>query len=54
MQINEILWILEILFFINYFSRFPKDPNALGIDRQFLWGDSLLISPVVEQVCRRG
>lgn len=29
--------------------RFPADPNSQTIDRQFLWGSSLLISPVLEQ-----
>lgn len=29
--------------------RFPTDPNCQTIDRQFLWGSSLLISPVLEQ-----
>uniref|UniRef100_A0A3Q3GLH0 Alpha glucosidase n=1 Tax=Labrus bergylta TaxID=56723 RepID=A0A3Q3GLH0_9LABR len=28
---------------------FPSDPNSQTIDRQFLWGSSLLISPVLEQ-----
>lgn len=28
---------------------FPTDDVALGIDRQFLWGRSLLISPILEQ-----
>uniref|UniRef100_A0A3B5ANW4 Glucosidase alpha, acid n=1 Tax=Stegastes partitus TaxID=144197 RepID=A0A3B5ANW4_9TELE len=27
---------------------FPTDPNCQTIDRQFLWGSSLLISPVLE------
>lgn len=29
--------------------RFPSDPNCQTIDQQFLWGNSLLISPVLEQ-----
>ncbi|XP_056143796.1 lysosomal alpha-glucosidase [Lampris incognitus] len=29
--------------------RFPTDPNCQTIDRQFLWGSSLLVSPVLEQ-----
>lgn len=28
--------------------RFPSDPNSVTIDRQFLWGSSLLVSPVLE------
>ncbi|XP_076463036.1 putative maltase-glucoamylase 2 [Babylonia areolata] len=28
---------------------FPTDKSALGIDRQFLWGPTLLISPILEQ-----
>ncbi|XP_073350989.1 lysosomal alpha-glucosidase [Pagrus major] len=31
------------------FMEFPTDPNSQTIDRQFLWGSSLLISPVLEQ-----
>ncbi|KAI5097402.1 lysosomal alpha-glucosidase isoform X1, partial [Silurus meridionalis] len=30
------------------FFEFPSDPNCVTIDRQFLWGSSLLISPVLE------
>jgi len=28
---------------------FPTDPRASGIDRQFMWGSSLLISPVLDK-----
>uniref|UniRef100_A0AAX7W087 Lysosomal alpha-glucosidase n=1 Tax=Astatotilapia calliptera TaxID=8154 RepID=A0AAX7W087_ASTCA len=31
------------------FMEFPNDPNSRTIDKQFLWGSSLLISPVLEQ-----
>ncbi|KAL1277698.1 hypothetical protein QQF64_024371 [Cirrhinus molitorella] len=31
------------------FLEFPTDPNCQAIDRQFLWGSSLLISPVLEE-----
>ncbi|XP_048847390.1 lysosomal alpha-glucosidase [Brienomyrus brachyistius] len=31
------------------FLEFPSDPNCHTIDRQFLWGNSLLISPVLDQ-----
>ncbi|KAM9393037.1 lysosomal alpha-glucosidase [Pholidichthys leucotaenia] len=31
------------------FIEFPSDPNCQDIDKQFLWGSSLLISPVLEQ-----
>ncbi|XP_041862575.1 lysosomal alpha-glucosidase isoform X2 [Melanotaenia boesemani] len=31
------------------FLEFPTDPYCQTIDRQFLWGSSLLISPVLEQ-----
>uniref|UniRef100_A0A8C6TG08 Lysosomal alpha-glucosidase n=1 Tax=Neogobius melanostomus TaxID=47308 RepID=A0A8C6TG08_9GOBI len=31
------------------FVEFPSDPNCQAIDRQFLWGSALLISPVLEQ-----
>lgn len=31
------------------FLEFPSDPNCQAIDRQFLWGSALLISPVLEQ-----
>uniref|UniRef100_A0A3B4D1H3 Lysosomal alpha-glucosidase n=1 Tax=Pygocentrus nattereri TaxID=42514 RepID=A0A3B4D1H3_PYGNA len=31
------------------FLEFPSDPNCQTIDKQFLWGSSLLISPVLEE-----
>uniref|UniRef100_A0A673W168 Alpha glucosidase n=1 Tax=Salmo trutta TaxID=8032 RepID=A0A673W168_SALTR len=31
------------------FLQFPSDPNCQTIDRQFLWGSSLLVRPVLEQ-----
>ncbi|XP_057673106.1 lysosomal alpha-glucosidase isoform X1 [Corythoichthys intestinalis] len=31
------------------FMEFPADPQCRVIDRQFLWGSSLLISPVLEE-----
>ncbi|XP_034750914.1 lysosomal alpha-glucosidase [Etheostoma cragini] len=31
------------------FMEFPTDPKCQTIDKQFLWGSSLLISPVLEQ-----
>eukprot|EP00794_Sanderia_malayensis_P012061 gene12061-13304_t len=31
------------------FFNFPKDPNTVDIDQQFMWGHALLISPVLKQ-----
>lgn len=31
------------------FHVFPDDPTAFDVDRQFMWGESLLITPVLEQ-----
>ncbi|XP_063312339.1 lysosomal alpha-glucosidase isoform X3 [Pelobates fuscus] len=31
------------------FMEFPSDPNTWTIDRQFLWGEALLITPVLEE-----
>ncbi|KAH8919533.1 glycoside hydrolase family 31 protein [Atractiella rhizophila] len=31
------------------FFAYPNDTNTYGIDLQFLWGDSILISPVTEE-----
>ncbi|KAM4663585.1 lysosomal alpha-glucosidase [Discoglossus pictus] len=31
------------------FIEFPSDPNTWTIDRQFLWGPALLITPVLDQ-----
>ncbi|XP_068119695.1 lysosomal alpha-glucosidase-like [Hyperolius riggenbachi] len=31
------------------FLEFPSDPNTWTIDRQLLWGEALLITPVLEQ-----
>lgn len=33
---------------LNIEKRFPTDPRTADIDRQFMWGSSLLISPVLE------
>lgn len=33
-----------------FIDRFADDKNTWEIDRQFLWGPSLLISPVLEEV----
>lgn len=41
--------IIFYLFPLSVPLRFPTDPNSQTIDRQFLWGSSLLISPVLEQ-----
>ncbi|KAG8446519.1 hypothetical protein GDO86_014104 [Hymenochirus boettgeri] len=30
------------------FIEFPSDPNTWTIDRQFLWGEALLITPILE------
>jgi alpha-glucosidase (family GH31 glycosyl hydrolase) len=37
---------------LKFRSRFPKDPRAREIDRQFMWGSYLLISPVLEKNAR--
>ena len=29
-------------------DRFPKDVGTYGIDKQFLWGKSLLVTPVLD------
>lgn len=29
-------------------NRFPKDVRTYGIDKQFLWGKSLLVTPVLD------
>lgn len=29
-------------------DRFPKDIKTYGIDKQFLWGKSLLVTPVLD------
>jgi alpha-glucosidase (family GH31 glycosyl hydrolase) len=33
-------------------QEFPKDPRALDIDEQLMWGSCLLISPVLKQNAR--
>lgn len=30
------------------FKRFPKDVRTYGIDKQFLWGKNLLVTPVLD------
>lgn len=32
--------------------RFPKDKNTLEVDRAFLWGSSLYIIPVTEDISK--
>lgn len=34
-------------------SRFPSDSQTYAIDKQFLLGPALLITPVLTQVCAR-
>lgn len=33
---------------IDFTLRFPKDVKTYGIDKQFLWGRSLLVTPVLD------
>ena len=30
-------------------DEFPRDSNTWNLDRQFLWGSSLMVSPVLDQ-----
>ena len=32
------------------FFEFPKDPTTFFLDQQFMWGDSILIVPVLDEV----
>lgn len=48
-QHGSVSITLSFSFFLVYLLRFPTDPNCQTIDRQFLWGSSLLISPVLER-----
>ena len=34
----------------NFLCRYPEDSQTYDIDTQFMWGDGLLISPVLKQV----
>lgn len=38
-----------VIFFHCFPSRFPSDPGSQTVDEQFLWGSSLLISPVLKR-----
>lgn len=31
------------------FFEFPQDKNTYGVDHQFLWGSSILFSPIIKQ-----
>ena len=49
------LWSSFFMFYLNlirqiFLYRFPNDSTALSIDKQFLWGSSLLISPILYEV----
>ena len=37
--------------FFYAFASYPDDKKTYSIDKQFMWGSELLISPVLEQVC---
>lgn len=43
------LFFCNIVIFHHFPLRFPSDPDSQTIDEQFLWGSSLLISPVLER-----
>jgi len=48
-----IFWLglqdLDLTISILYVTtRFPKDVKTYGIDKQFLWGRSLLVTPVLD------
>lgn len=38
-----------LIIFIFIATRYPKDLKARSIDKQFMWGPSMLISPVLEK-----
>ena len=38
----------DFMLFLSYL-RFPNDPATYDIDKQFLWGPALLISPVLKE-----
>jgi len=35
---------------VDVLSSFPTDPQTYGIDEQFLWGSSILVSPALHEV----
>lgn len=45
----ELFFLCNIVIFHHFPSRFPSDPVSQTIDEQFLWGSSLLISPVLKE-----
>lgn len=47
--IPDLLFSCNIIIFHHFYFRFPSDPVSQTIDEQFLWGSSLLISPVLER-----
>lgn len=40
-----------IMFILNFIYRFSTDLVTYDVDKQFLWGSSLMINPVLEKVC---
>lgn len=40
--------LLGAAYFLFVIKRFPKDVRTYGIDKQFLWGKSLLVTPVLD------
>lgn len=45
----KLLFLQPDVLFRDFPSRFPSDPVSQTVDGQFLWGSSLLISPVLER-----
>lgn len=48
----EVLWSPVVMFFYHS-CRFPQDTYTWTIDRQFMWGAGLLITPVLEEGIRK-
>ena len=47
---NVIIIIISIIIVSDVMCSYPTDSQTHGIDEQFLWGYSLLVSPVLHEV----
>ena len=48
----RVFRLIKVLLFLNSTDRAPTDPKAQTVGTQFMWGDALLITPVLTEGAR--